>query len=264
MITRVPASALRAARWDARYWDPRFSRPLDGLDPSFPVRPLGEHVALLAYGPIITGSKPEPVADGTLVVTGTAFAPAGLDLSLAVRVRPGCEFDPVRTRLRPGDLLLPRSGAGSLGRGRMGVWEEPVPANVGCFVDLVRLQGLNPWYLWAFLRCRFGWMQVARLVNGVAQPNLSFAEVRGLEVAVPPGREQDAVEGRFRLRVQPAHRRYMEAPPSERRDAAREAEAALRTWFEEVERWLEGGPPLPEPEGPVEAPAPLSAAAGRN
>ncbi|MCK6527950.1 hypothetical protein L6R50_10460 [Myxococcota bacterium] len=240
MIARVPAAGLAGRRWDPASWDPRSSQPLAGLDPRFPVVDLGDRIESITYGPIVTGRPPEAVDGGVPVVTGRAFVESGLDLRDAVRVRPGCEFDPPRSRLRRGDLLLPRSGVGSLGRGRMAVWETDEPANVGCFVDRLRLAGLDPHFLWAYLRTRFGWSQISRLWNGVAQPNVSFGEVRALRVAAPPAADQEAVASAWHRDVLPHHLAYLAAAPEDRPGARLRAAAALDAWIARVEAWLSG------------------------
>jgi len=109
--------------------------------------------------------------------------------------------------LRPGDVVLPRSGEGSLGKHRVAVFLGDEPAGVGSFVDLIRLRGLNPFCLAAFLKSRLGRAQVSRFANGVGVPNISFDEIRALEVPRLPPDRQRAVERDYRRAVLPLHRK---------------------------------------------------------
>ncbi len=119
--------------------------------------------------------------------------------------------------------MFPRSGVGSLGKNRLAVYDGDEAVNVGCFVDRIRLRGINPYYVWAFLKTRFGWGQVKRIINGVAMPNISFDEIRGLQIPRAGAAVESEAEARWRSQVRPAH------------VARNGAEAAARTWV----AWLE-------------------------
>ena len=109
--------------------------------------------------------------------------------------------------MRCGDLLLPRSGVGSLGRNRIAVYMNARVANVGCFVDLIRLREVNPFYVWILLRSEPGWGQIRSLINGVGTPNINFGEIRSLRIPLIPAKEQSIIEERYRTAVWPHHRR---------------------------------------------------------
>jgi predicted RNA methylase len=178
---RVRATELRSRRWDPGWWCHEAVALLERV--RVPLAPLGEFVQHITYGPIVTGERASRVEPGPVRVVGLReIRPTGLDLRGAMRVREGSERDLPRCRLKPGDVVFARSGAGSLLRGRVAVFGGPGPATVACFVDLVRLRGLAPGYAVMCLRSRVVRAQVERLANGVGTPNLSFGEVRGLMV----------------------------------------------------------------------------------
>jgi hypothetical protein len=199
----VAQEQLVGQRWDAGWWLRQRSARTWG--PGLDRRPLGDFIEHLTYGPIVTGTRPVPQEGGIRVVLQADFEVAGLALQPALRVAPGSVFDPPRSRVQRGDLLLPRSGAGSLGRGRMAVYTDNDPANVGCFVDRLRLRGINPFYVWVFLRTAAGQDQIQQVINGVGTPNLSFGEIRSLLIPCLATAEQDAYEGRYRAEVLPLH-----------------------------------------------------------
>ena len=115
-LLSVGQRALRTQRWDPRFWQGRAAvRRLAGR---LPLVPLGEYICHLTYGPIVTGSRPQHVEAGVPVIRQGDIAETGLDECALLCVVPAGAHDPPRSRVCPGDLLLSRSGAGSLGRNR--------------------------------------------------------------------------------------------------------------------------------------------------
>lgn len=184
----VPVESLRGKRWDPGFW----LSPVAEL-PGGTWAPLGDFIEAITYGPIVTGRRPQPVAHGVAIIDQKVLRPTGVLLGQAVRVAEGCEYDLPRCRLQAGDLLIARSGAGTLRKKRFTVYCEAAMATVSCFVDRVRLRGINPYYVAAALRSRFGWPQIERLANGVGTPNLSFGEIRSLRVPLASEGEQEDV-----------------------------------------------------------------------
>ena len=230
-LLSVRQRALHARRWDPRFWQGRTAvRRLAGR---LRLVPLGEYIRHLTYGPIVTGSRPQHVEAGVPVIRQGDIAETGLDERALLCVVPAGAHDPPRSRVRPGDLLLPRSGAGALGRNRLAVYLGSGPANVGCFVDLIRLEGLNPFYAWFFFKTRLGREQIAAYANGVGTPNISFGEIRALQIAALPAAYQDALERRYREQVWPLHCRRENA------DMRVEAERRFRAIVGELEDYLQ-------------------------
>ena len=181
----VGLGELRGRRWDPGYWDPRLRRPLDGC--AHPLAELGDFIPHdgITYGRILPGRRP-PEGEGPLYLTQKAVRPTGVDPTLCARVEEGCDWDTARARVRPGDLLIPRSGVATLAKGVMSVYLSEEPAVVDCFTDRVTLEGYASVVATLFLRSSPGWLQIHRLINGVGPPNLSFDEIRGLRVPVFP------------------------------------------------------------------------------
>lgn len=214
-------------RADPAYWHPAYEHLWAGCPHMR--RPLGDFIVHLAYGPIVTGAQPPRAASGVALVNQGQIDYAGVNLDAAVQVPEGCAWDRATARLRPGDLVVARSGEGSLGKNRCALFLADVPAVVGSFVDLVRLEGIEAVYVSLFLKTRFGWAQIHRLLNGVATPNVSFPELRGLQIALPPEDWQQRWRDRYLGDVHPLHQ--ARAP---------RAEAAHRALVAEVEGALMG------------------------
>jgi len=226
----VPQRDLADERWDPAYWSPELAAPLRSLEARFETRPLGDVLSFMTYGPIVTGRRPEDEPGDVWILNQGELGLSGLELNGARRVAEGSVFDPARSRPQVGDLLFARSGVGSLGKGRMVVLTEPLRANVGCFVDILRFEGADPYFAWLFLASTFGQGQIRRLINGVATPNLSFDEIRALRLPVLPATVQTELGALYTRDVLPLHRAHQAMPPGtpERDDAKRQAHEAMR------------------------------------
>lgn len=229
---------LRGRRWDAGYWVGR-GQLVPGLAEGVEDVDLGGCVELLIYGPIVTGGPTAHVPGGVRSIRQADFTETGLRPRDGLRVEPGSAHDPPPSRVRRGDVLLPRSGSGSLGRNRVAVYDEDEPANVGCFVDLIRLRPdtLNPYYLWLFLRSRHGWGQIRSLISGVGTPNINFAQIRSLRISLIPMAEQVRYERAYRDEVLPLHLQAADSDP-----AGRRAQDRFRCLVERLEDRLGGRP----------------------
>ena len=197
---------------------------VDRLDPGFrhpayealltrcrlPLRPLGDLIADITYGPIVTGRVPPGSADGVPVVHQGQVTTTGVDLRQAVRVPVGSEWDcRPRARVRRGDLLLPRSGVASVAKNRVCIYQDDAPAVVGSFVDRIAVRDLDPVYALICMKSQVVWAQVHRLINGVGTPNISFKEVRSLLIPWAPSRSQRDLCARYQETVHAQHVRWL-------------------------------------------------------
>jgi len=191
---------LLGQQWAPRVWLSHGPLPTS----RWPSAALGDYISHITYGPIVTGQRPTAVARGVAIIGQKVVRPTGVLLADAVRVAEGSAYDLPRCRLQPRDMVFCRSGAGALRRKRFTVFDEAVPATVSCFVDLIRLRELNPYYVAAYLRSPDGWAQIDQRINGVGAPNVSFGDIRAIRIPLAPLEEQVAVE-RAWSRVREAH-----------------------------------------------------------
>lgn len=212
--------------------DPGFAHPAyDALleECAAKLAPLGEFMAHITYGAIVTGRRPEHDPEGLPLIGQGALRHSGVDLSDCIRVPRESPWALERATVRRGDLLIARSGAGSLEQNRLAVHHCEEPAVVDCWVDLVRLKGIQPDFVAAFLRTRCGWAQIHRLINGVGPANLSFDEIRSLRVPVGEEDLEARIVERHAREVLPLHNsgRFDEATEA-MRAIVQELETALR------------------------------------
>ena len=229
----VPERCLKGERWDAGFWKER--QRVSRLNRRFSLVPLGDFILHLTYGPIVTGRHPQHVADGIRIIRQGDFTETGLCAEGKLRVVRDGAYDLLRSRVRQRDLLLPRSGAGALGRNRLAVYMDKEPANIGCFVDLVRLEEINPFYVWFFFKTQPGWRQIQALINGVGTPNINFSEIRSLRIAVVPVSEQVHIERRYHQEVWSLHCRRTESE-----EVRWEGERRFNEIVRDLEAFLEG------------------------
>jgi len=202
-VVRKRQSADLIERLDPGYWHPAYDRLLARCRP--PLEPLGEFIEQITYGAIVTGREPPPDPHGPFLLGQGALRHGGVDLGECPRIAPNSPWARERCMVRRGDLLIARSGSGSLERNRLAVYHADEPAVVDCWVDLVRLRGIEPDYVAVFLKTRFGWGQIHRLINGVGPPNLSFDEIRSLRVPTSEADLQREIAGRYAAEVLPLH-----------------------------------------------------------
>ena len=237
-VTHQPQSNPQLLhRLDPSYWHPSHEALLSAC--RWPTAPLGGFIRDLTYGPIVTGREAPSLPGGVPIVNQGQVRFCGVDLTDAPRVPLPSPWVSPRSMLRAGDVVLPRSGEGSLGRHRVAVFLGDEPAGVGSFVDLVRLRGVSPFYVAAFLKSHLGRAQVSRVANGVGVPNISFDEIRSLRLPLLPPSSQQAIEGRYRRNVLPLHRqavarhaqlRSCNLPPREDAELARLRETGEGLW----------------------------------
>lgn len=201
-------SFLVGKRWDSSFW---FGREmLKSLKCNFELLPLGDYLEHLTYGPIVTGRKVEHVDSGRPIIRQGDIAETGLLRQQLIRVEADGDFDPLRSRVRSGDFLMARSGAGSLGKNKMMVYTGRERANISCFVDLLRVVGINPFFIWFFFKTFFGRNQIFAVANGVGTPNINFSEIRALLIPSVKHDIQIGLEEKYRTDVLPLHRRQSE------------------------------------------------------
>ena len=202
---RVPvADLLDSGRWDPRYHDPSWEDPLRRC--VLPVQPLGDFVDDLVYGALGRGERPTPHEGpgGLLYVGQKTITERGVDPERCPRIVDARPFVQDRYRLCPGDLVVPRSGMGTLGKNLLTRWDgvpdgcDAEGAVVDCFDDRLALRGISSAWVLGVLRSEVGWSQIRRVIGGVATPNLSFRQIRALAMPVPPQSVQDAAEDAWR------------------------------------------------------------------
>jgi len=203
LLVRRSVDAKLLSRMDPGYWHPAYDKIIEASQA--PLARLGDFIELITYGPIVTGRRPPQTDTGLVVIHQGQVGATGVDPTGAIRVAPGSPWDRENARLRWGDIVLPRSGVASVAKNRVAVFLGDYEAVVGSFVDLVRLDGIDPVYGLLCVKTQLVWSQIHRIINGVGTPNISFDEVRSLLVPVLPERLQLDFRSKYLQNVHPLH-----------------------------------------------------------
>jgi len=98
-----------------------------------------------------------------------------------------------RSQLKENDILFSIAGA----FGRVAIVDAGVlPANTNQALSIITLKsdaGISKDYLFAVLKSDYVSEQTKRLITGVAQFNLSLAQVGSLKIPLPPAEEQEKI-----------------------------------------------------------------------
>ena len=97
-------------------------------------------------------------------------------------------------------IILARSGVGGVGKNRITIITKPIKAVVDSFVDLLDLnrEKVNPYFVVVFWKSKFGWLQIERIINGVGTINISFDEIREINIPVLPDGVQKNIESEYK------------------------------------------------------------------
>lgn len=182
---------LLGKRMDPTYWMPHWKPTYSLLESWKPnLAEFGDFIpkGAISYGQV--GSREYDI-DGEVLYLQARNIPrscTGIDPHAKyARVRAGGRNDPARSRIAPGDLLLVRSGIGSIGRA-VAVLSVPEPANISQHICRITLSNLDPCYAALFLISRFGQEQIARQLSGVGTHEIDFDEIRSLLIPMPDKR----------------------------------------------------------------------------
>ena len=171
-------------RMEPAFWDPRYTVVLEKLwDSGFPIKQLGEYVLHIAYG---STKRAIFQSSGTMYIKAVDIQPTGIIYPGLKYIEEGGPVDTQRSRLEANDLMVVRSGKGSIGK--VAIWHEDIgKANASQHVDLVRVREINPFWVTAFLKSRYGQIQIERLETGVSRmTHLTYDDIRRFLVAVVP------------------------------------------------------------------------------
>jgi hypothetical protein len=219
-------------RWNAEFWSHRWSDIYETLMERCPfevqklgefipekVSRFGQEVPGITYGQvgervyppkgtkvkISNGQVTLKLPDGTKVA-GVAYLQArnlrrtGIDIYASPPEKryivEGSRNDPIRSRLMPGDLLLIRSGVGSLGRCVV-VPEGLGIMNVSQHISRIVLEGIKSEWVAVFLQSRYGAGQMFRWAAGAAEAEIDFKEIRRLFIPVPDQKIQEAIAHQY-------------------------------------------------------------------
>jgi type I restriction enzyme S subunit len=166
------------------------------MNKGWPVTRLGNLTDLVTKGTTPTSIGHEFVEEGINFVKVESITTTGQFIEEKfAHITPACYTVLGRSQLQAGDILF--SIAGALGRTGY-VTDDILPANTNQALAIIRLKrevGLYPKFVLKALETGVVLEQIEKFKGGVAQQNLSLAQVRDFQIPLPPLAEQQRIVG---------------------------------------------------------------------
>ena len=210
MQTWLTLGDVAGRRLDANYWDEEFVTIETSLRHRA-ARPLGDFVSFITYGQV--GGRVLSPRGAVRYLQVINVRETGIDFLVKPdRVVEGTNNDPMRSRVQKDDLLFVNNsfagGTRMLGRCIV-VPRNYGKVNVSQHIDVVRITGIDTYFVGAVIKCKYGQVQVRRLKYGVSSTELSFQQVKEILVPAANDETQRAVR-RLYLRMADQHEKAME------------------------------------------------------
>lgn len=242
MHTWKSAEEIRE-RMDPEYWDDDRGALRALEDSGFPESTLAPFITGLAHG---YRGRAEYVSSSSLrCIRARDITRLGVDFATCGFVAEGGPMDSPNRRIDQGDIILIRTGVGSLGRC------VAFASNIasGCIsgdVMAIRVDGVNPFYVCVYLSTRYGKGQLQRHSTGASGLiHISNDGVRAIRLPLVPEQTQNQVETRYR-HMSEVHEAAMAAREAGEHEAFKSkleyAEQLLDDLIAYVEQVIQAGP----------------------
>lgn len=207
MIAWVSQREIRRHnRWNPSFYDERFRR-IERQLRRLGALPLGEFIPDelpdgskgITYGQV--GARTLNPRGAVRYLQVINLRDTGIDFAIKPdRVAEGSYNDPARSRVRKGDILLSNTafrGTETLIGRCVVVTREYGRLNISQDIDRIRVSLINPHYVGAFLKTRFGQLQIQRLVHGVDSQKINFGQIRDILVPILSEKVQSQIERHY-------------------------------------------------------------------
>ena len=206
----VKAQGQLVERMDPGFWDPRWIRVYDTMRTSgYELAHLGEFIKDAEFTSGYRGAI-RFTSTGVIALKVRNVLNTGLDLSDVDYVSPDSPANAPSKRVQRGDLLLIRSGVGSIGRNVVVI--SPINACITGHLYRVPIENVSPVFVSIFLKTRYGWGQLERYWSGVSgQVEIDREDVKRMLVPMMSKNIQDAIEKQFLSAITNYHTAAIEA-----------------------------------------------------
>ena len=153
---------------------------------------LGERVTHVGSGVTPRGGKSTYTKSGIVFLRSQNIHFDGLRLEDVAYISPETDSSMIRSRVRPGDVLLNITGA-SIGRCALAP-NDLAPANVNQHVCIIRTtEAFNSRFVWKWLSTFRSQQEINDIQTGQSRQGLNYQQVRQLTIAQPSLPEQDLI-----------------------------------------------------------------------
>jgi hypothetical protein len=184
----------------------RGAEPLERFVPEF----LPDGSKGITYGQV--GARHLDPRGGVRYLQVINIRETGIDFTIKPdRVGEGGPNDPARSRVLRDDILLTNTafrGTDTLIGRCVVVARDYGMLNISQDIDRIRVQGVSPYYVGAYLKTKFGQLQMQRLVHGVDSQKINFGRIRSLLIPGASENIQRDVQDQY-LEMSKRHERAM-------------------------------------------------------
>ena len=174
-----------SGRFDAEFYQPKYDE-LEAIIKKYPNKTIAGIQTFNARG-----VQPDYLDDGEIpVVNSKHILEDGLDYDNFEHTTKGFLGSHERAKICYGDILIYTTGA-NIGRAQVYLKKEPAVASN--YVNILRVQGVNPVYLAIVLNSQVGRMQTEKLCTGSAQAELYPTDIEKFVVPILPDKTQQII-----------------------------------------------------------------------
>lgn len=170
-----------SSRWSADYWHPKYDKLVQTIRKNKTII-LDEHRDEIKSG--YRSGGVEFVPSGYPYLQVRNILETGIDLVNVDFISDESPAKQSNKRVNYGDILINRSGEGSVGRVTVFL-NEDIDVYVGGHVYRFSVNNISPIYITIFLKTRFGKMQIHRFESGVSgKTEVDLDEILHIEVPI--------------------------------------------------------------------------------
>src|SRR6266478_3859907 len=195
MVELSQQEIMRQNRWDAGYYHERYRENEARLQKlrssslgNFIPATLPDGSKGITYGQV--GARKLSPRGSVRYLQVINIRDTGIDFAVKPdRIAEGSHNDPERSRVAQNDILITNTafrGTETLIGRCVVVSRNYGRLNISQDIDRVRVQNIDPYYVGALLKTKFGQLQIQRLVHGVDSQKINFGQVRSLLIPVLP------------------------------------------------------------------------------
>jgi hypothetical protein len=197
----VPTGYFNPAYYDERFLDvesslrSRGAGPLGRFIPE--LHPDGEKG--ITYGQV--GARKLNPRGSVRYLQVINIRDTGIDCAIKPdRIAEGSWNDPGRSRVSKDDILLTNTafrGTDTLIGRCVIVHRDYGKLNISQDIDRIRVAGVSPYYIGAFLKTRLGQLQMQRYIHGVDSQKINFGRIRALLIPELESHSQGEVQTQY-------------------------------------------------------------------
>ncbi|MBU0978318.1 MAG: hypothetical protein ABIJ33_00950 [Patescibacteria group bacterium] len=234
------------SRLSTDYWHPKFEKTLMEMDKKFKIEKLGKDLTRCNQGDGLRTKKGDKyVSKGIPMISVIDIKFTGIDYSSLKQIVDSHFQRISKSQPKYGDILIVRSGAGSIGRSSLFLG-KPINQKIGItgHINTLGFKKINSFYVEAYLKTIFGQQQIERYESGVSgQTELTQNCIAEIKIPLISDKVQKNIEKEY-LKMNNFHEKAMEAKrennETEYQNNIQIAEKMLNDLIEKTEQVIRG------------------------